>query len=79
LFREVIPARLKAVSYQFFLPAEEPTQLRHRRRRGWAKRVQTMRQFPVVGCLFERDNHAKITFAHVSLELLTDGKDRVEP
>jgi sialidase-1 len=32
-----------------------------------------------IGCLFERDNYAKITFARFSLDWLTDGKDRIEP
>ncbi len=32
-----------------------------------------------IGCLFERDNYAKITFARFSLEWLTDGEDRIEP
>ena len=29
-----------------------------------------------IGCLYERDNYGKITFARLSLEWLTDGEDR---
>jgi len=28
-----------------------------------------------LGCLYERDNYRKITFARFSLDWLTDGKD----
>ncbi len=31
-----------------------------------------------IGCLYERDNYGKITFARFTLEWLTDGKDRHE-
>ena len=31
-----------------------------------------------IGCLFERDNYKTITFAHFTLDWLTDGKDAVK-
>ena len=31
-----------------------------------------------IGCLYERDNYGKITFARLTLEWLTDGKDRLQ-
>ena len=40
--------------------------------------LQEMLPDGTVGCLFERDGYAKITFARFTLDWLTDGKDTLQ-